>query len=56
MAKVNLFIMLGILALASILASLYKGSTLISFYQLFTPLFEHKNPLLHGIIFRYLIL
>ncbi len=52
MTKVNLFIMLSILALISILVSLFKGSTLISFYQLFIALFVNKNPLLHDILIQ----
>ncbi|EKD73990.1 MAG: hypothetical protein ACD_45C00118G0011 [uncultured bacterium] len=50
--KIPIFIMLSILAAASILFSLFKGSTLISFQQLFNALPQHHHDsLTHKIIF-----
>ncbi|MEO8401811.1 MAG: iron ABC transporter permease [Gammaproteobacteria bacterium] len=51
MAKTTLFIPLGILALASILLSLFNGSTLITPHQMISAFAGHSDALTHQIIF-----
>ena len=50
--KFNWLIILIILAFTSLSFSLFKGSTLISFHQLFNTLSGHGTPLTDEIIFN----